>query len=81
MGWRYERILQGDPWAAEEFPGPSDVTASILQWISISNTPSTSANIKMDLLSYCNLNETKQLDYSSENPLNREPSAKDLIQQ
>jgi hypothetical protein len=54
---------------------------SILKWTSISNTPNTSANIKMDLLSYCNLNETKQLDYSSENPLNREPSAKDLIQQ
>ncbi|KAJ5831770.1 sulfite oxidase [Penicillium riverlandense] len=35
----------------------------------------------MDLLSYCNLNETKQLEYSSENPLNREPSAKDLVQQ
>ena len=47
----------------------------------MSKTPSISAIAKMDLLSYCALHETKQLDYSTENPLNREPSAKELIQQ
>lgn len=35
----------------------------------------------MDLLSYCTLNETKQLNYSSGNPLNREPAPRELIEQ
>lgn len=35
----------------------------------------------MDLVSYCTLDETKQLDYSSEQPLNREPTPQELIEQ
>jgi sulfite oxidase len=35
----------------------------------------------MDLVSYCSADETKQLDYSSEQPLNREPSPQALIEQ
>lgn len=33
----------------------------------------------MDLVSYCTLDETKQIDYSVAKPLNREPPARDLV--
>lgn len=39
------------------------------------------AVVIMDLLSYCTLRETKQVDYSSENPLNRESTPRELIEQ
>jgi len=35
----------------------------------------------MDLVSYCSIDETKQLDYSSDNPLNREPTVQELVEQ
>ena len=41
----------------------------------------TQITFRMDLIADCTLDETKELEYSTDKPLNREPSRQELIKQ